>query len=362
MEYNLIIIWWWASWLFCTINSPKKYKKLILEKQDKLWTKILLSWWWRCNFSNTQISQEKYFWENKKMLPSIFHKFNNNDMVNFLETNWVETQIEDSWRIILKSWKAQTLLDLLVKKTKENNTEIKLSQNIIEIQKEWEIFIVKTETEEFKCKKLVIATGWISYPQTGTNWYWLNLATQFNLKTIKPYPALCGIETTNNFEILSGSSTIASIELLYNNKSIYHQTWNLLFTHRGLSGPIIFNTSAAIWEYISQKWITNHANFSIKIKLEAKNITKRMYHSNLISQENEIICKIKSIRPLTEAKVSGGWVSINEIKINFESKKISDLYFIWETLDIVWETGWFNLQWAWSSGFVCGQNLQQNIQ
>ena len=82
-----------------------------------------------------------------------------------------------------------------------------------------------------------------------------------------------------------------------------------------------------------------------------------MNQSNLISKENEIICKIKCIRPLTEAKVSGGGVSINEINPNFESKKFPNLYFIWETLDIIWETWWFNLQRAWSSGFVCGNNL-----
>jgi len=112
------------------------------------------------------------------MLPSVFHKFDNQNMQDFLEINDIETQVEDSGRIILKSGKAQQLLDLLIQKSKENNTEIKLNQNIINIDQTSPIslqergiggevnFIIKTETEEFICKKLIIATGGVSYPKT----------------------------------------------------------------------------------------------------------------------------------------------------------------------------------------------------
>jgi len=259
MVYDQIIIWGWASGLFCAINSPQNNTKLILEKQDQLWTKILLSGWWRCNFSNINISPDKYFGENKKMLPSIFHKFDNDDMQIFLENNQIETHIEDNGRIILKSWKAQQLLDLLVSKTKENNTEIKLNQTIINIKKEWTEFI-----------------WWISFPQTGTTGYGLNLAEQFDIKIVKPYAALCGIETKQNLSELSGSSIISEIKLFNNSKIIYQESWNLLFTHRWLSGPIIFNTTAAIWEYLSKKWRYNpeyiKTNTHIEINIKKKRL------------------------------------------------------------------------------------------
>lgn len=370
MNFDLIIVWWWASWLFCAINAPKDYKKLILEKQNQLWTKILLSWWWRCNFSNTQISVDTYFGENKKMLPSIFHKFSNNEIARFLESNWVQTQQEDSWRLILKSWKAQELLDLMVKKTKENQTEIKLNQDIIKIQRKWDIFIINTSTENFQCHKLIISTGWVSYPNVWTDWYWLNIAKQFNLKIIKPYPALCGIETNKDLANLSGNSILADLEIFHNNKSIYQQKWNILFTHKWLSGPCIFNATAAIWEYLSKKWKYNtqelQNNISLQIKIQSENITKRIKQSWLLINTQSIIAdeswqfiyfKIKSIMPIETAKVSWWWISMDEIKPNFESKKIPNLYFIWETLDITGQTGWFNLQRAWSSGFICGSNL-----
>lgn len=381
MIYDQIIIWWGASGLFCAINSPKNNTKLILEKQDQLWTKILMSGWWRCNFSNTQISLETYFWENKKMLPSVFHKFSNQEMLEFLESNGVETKQENNGRLILKSWKAQELLDLLIKKTKENQTEIKLNQEIISIQQVSPIssqergigckvnFIITTTVEQFKCKKLIIATGGVSHPNVWTDWYWLDLARQFDLKIIKPYPSLCGIETQEDLSNLSWSSVIAEVKLFNNSKIIYQQTGNLLFTHRWLSGPVIFNATAAIWEYLSKKGKYNpeyiQTNTHIEINIPDNQITKRLKQSDLINNSSviangmkkSIYLKIKNITAIETAKVSWWWISMNEIKPNFESKKIPNLYFIGETLDITGQTWGFNLQRAWSSGFVCGNNI-----
>ena len=113
------------------------------------------------------------------MLASVFHKFNQEDMLEFLDNNWVKTQIEDNGRIILKSWKSKELLDILIKKTEKNNTEIKLNQEIIKIKKDWETFVITTITDEFRSNKLIVATWWISFPNTGTNWYGIGLAEQF---------------------------------------------------------------------------------------------------------------------------------------------------------------------------------------
>ena len=138
--YDLIIIWWWASWLFCSINAPKDSKKLIIERQESLWNKILLSGWGRCNFTNLNIDPDRYFWQNKKMLSSVFHKYSNYDFMNFLDENWIEYNIEDNGRVILKSWKAKELLEFLIKKSEENNTEIQTWQTVTKIEKENDFF------------------------------------------------------------------------------------------------------------------------------------------------------------------------------------------------------------------------------
>lgn len=196
----------------------------------------------------------------------------------------------------------------------------------------------------------------MSFPQTGTTWFGINIAKIFWIKTITSLPALCWLETKNNFSELSGASILWKIEALDWKKIIYEYIWNILFTHRWLSGPAIFNISASIWEYITKKWYKIN-NIKLKISVPTDQITKRLQRSNLLNTEKELNIELKNFRPLNESKVSSGGVSMDEINPNFESKKIPNLYFIWETLNIIGETGWFNLQRAWSSGFVCGNSL-----
>lgn len=401
--YDIIIIWWWASGLFCSINAPKNSKKLIIERQESLWNKILLSGWWRCNFTNLNIDPDRYFWQNKKMLSSVFHKYSNYDFMNYLDENWIEYNIEDNGRVILKSWKAKELLDLLVKKSKENNTEIQTWQTITKVEKENDFFKITTEQTEFLCKKLVISTWWISYPQIWATSFWIDIAKQFWLKIVPSFPALCWLETKEDFSSISWSSITWNIELFDWNKKIYENQWNILFTHRWLSGPAIFNCSAWLAEYLTRATILckqPHPNPSpnweglksyqypsltgegarragevvskqienIFIKITPQQITKKLAslikgslsgfsRSGEWNEPEGFYTQITSIRPLEEAKVSSGGVDMTEIKPNFECKNIQNLYFIWETLDIIGETWWFNLQRARSSGAICGQNL-----
>jgi len=384
--YDIIIIWWWASWLFCSMNAPKNGKKLIIEKQETLWNKILLSWWWRCNFTNLNVDPERYFWQNKKMLASVFHKYSNYDFMNYLDENWILYNIEDNGRVILKSWKAKELLEFLIKKSEENNTEIQTWQTITKVEKDNDFFKIITGETEFLCKKLVIAAWWVSYPQIWATSFWADVAKEFWLKIVPSFPALCWLETELDFSDLSWSSIAWKVEILDWNKTIYENQWNILFTHRWLSWPVIFNCSAWLAEYLTKKLLENKMSswalakdiasinkggrgdldfsllteWQIQLKITPNEITKKLeklLDSSLRSQWQEITTKITNFRPLEEAKVSSGGVDLSEIKPNFECKNIQNLYFIWETLDIIGETWWFNLQRARSSGYICGQNL-----
>ena len=346
--------------------------------QENFKKKILLSWWWRCNFTNLNIDPDKYFGQNKKMLASVFHKYTNTDFMDFLDQNWIEYKIEDNDRVLLKSWKANELLEFLIKKSKENWTEIKQNQEISKIKKTENWFTISTQDNKFECKNLVIATWWISYPQVWTTWFWLEIAKQFWIQTIPCLPALCWLETETNFSELSWSSINWIVEIFSWNKKIYETQWNILFTHRWLSGPAIFNCSAWIAEYLTKSSLNqeiyqqkNAPSVSkrgvwgdFKIKITPDQITKKLGYfiknSPSFSKkglEDDFSTQITNFRPLEESKVSSGGVSMSEIKPNFECKSIPNLYFIWETLDIIWETWWFNLQRAWSSGAICGQNF-----
>ncbi len=370
--YDLIIIWWWASGLFCSINASKNSKKLIIEKQNSLWNKILLSGWWRCNFTNLNIDPDRYFWQNKKMLASVFHKYSNYDFMNYLDENWIKYNIEDNGRVILKSWKSKELLDFLIKKSEENNAEIQTWHTITKVKKENDFFKITTEQSEFLCKNLVISTWWISYPQIWATSFWIDIAKQFWLKIIPSFPALCWLEVKTDFSSLTWSSISWKVEILDWNKTIYENQWNILFTHRWLSGPAIFNCSAWLAEYMTKK------QWKFNIKITPNEMTKKLekfLDSSLLTPlktglaslepstvlcsewQQKIITQITNFRPLEEAKVSSGWVDMDEIKPNFECKKVANLFFIWECLDIIGKTWWFNLQRAWSSGAICGQNF-----
>lgn len=357
--HDIIIIWWWAAGLFCWLHLPKDNKKLILEKTDKLWTKVLLSGWWRCNFSNSNINPiNDYFWQNKKALPSLFHKFGEKEMIDFLKENNIETKEEDSGRLILKDWKAEGLNNLMINKNKENNTEIQLNQTINKISKKENIFYIETNEKTFETKNLIIATGWKSFPQIWASDFGIQIAKQFELETTEMLPWLCGIETNEDFSILTWNSLKSIITLNYKNKIIYQQKWDLLFTHRWLSWPAIFNLVNALWEYKIQKkiWINNYDYFSITIIFNPTEAIKKI--TNHFHWEQIADFTIKSLRSREEAKVMVWGIHMKEINPNMESKKIPWLYFIGEVLDITWKTWWYNLQRCRTSAYSCAKNFK----
>jgi predicted Rossmann fold flavoprotein len=357
--YDIIIIWGWAAGLFCAGHLPRNTKKLILEKTDKLWTKVLLSGWGRCNFSNANIDPiNDYFGQNKKALPSLFHAFGANEMKEFLENNGIDIQKEDNGRLILKNWKAEELNNLLINKAKENDTEIKLNQEIITISKTEDLFVIKTNEETFETKNLVIATGWKSFPQIGATDFALQIAQQFGLEITETMPGLCGIETNEDFSSLTWNSLKSTITLNYHSKTIFQQTGDILFTHRWLSWPGIFNITNALDEFKIQKkiWLNNFDNFSITIVFNPTMAIKKI--TNHFHGEQIANFTIKWLRSREEAKIMVGGVHMKEINPTMESKKTAWLYFIGEALDITGKTWGYNLQRCRTSAFACAQSFK----
>lgn len=357
--YDIIIIWWGAAGLFCAWQLPNQIKKCVIEKSWSLGTKVLLSGWWRCNFSNANINPlQDYFWQNKKALPSLFHAFGANEMKKILEEYWIQTQEEDNGRLILKSGKAQELNNFLINKTKENNTEIALNQTISNISKQGNIFTITTSEQTFETKNLIIATGGKSFPQVGATDFAIQIAKQFGLEITETMPGLCGIETNENVADLTGNSIITTVSLKHNNRIIYQQTGPLLFTHRWLSWPTIFNLTNALAEYKIQKkiWINNFDNFTIKITINPTTTIKKI--TNYFNWQPQKTFTIKNLRPREEAKVMVGGVHMKEFNPTMESKKTAWLYFIGEALDITGKTWGYNLQRCRTSAFACARNFK----
>lgn len=385
-HYDIIIIWAWAAGLFTSIESPASLRKLILEKNKNPWVKVLLSGWERANVSNMDIEpQRDYFGQNKKALISMFNSFNNYDIISFFADNGINIVEEDRGRLILESGDSKELLNLLVKLATKNNTKIECNAWVIDIMKTGKVFEVLTqEWVRYSSDKLVITTWGKSFSQVGTTGDGYIWAQNFGHTIITPHRWLCWLVSKKDLSEISWVSSNLTLEVIssLSKKTLYSETGPLLFTHFWVSWPIIFNAAVAIWEYINSLNLSEfisqldfskipenekvdyiERNFikeyiTLKITFDIENTPKRLIkHFELLQDNNEIVLELQDYRTWKEAKVTGGWVKLDELTNHLESKLIPWLYFAWEILDITGKTGGFNLQFAWTSWHVVGKSL-----
>lgn len=374
MIYDVIIVWAGAAWLFAWICLDKKYKKLILEKTAKPGMKVLLSGWERANVSNIDIEPTRdYFTQNKKFLLSVFARYNQWDIMSFFSEQGINIVEEDRHRLILESWDSKELLNCLLENIKKNKCELKINQDVKDIIKieDWNYEILVDTWEKYFAKNVIISSGWKSFSHIWTTWEGYNIAQKLWLKLVIPYRTLCGMSTKKDMTEVSWVSTILSMILIdkNNNKSIYNETGPMLFTHFGISWPIVHNLSNAIWEYLNslkldeidfEKYIID--NLSLKLTFDIENTPKRLIKFFELKEDSlEINIELQNWRSWKEAKATWGGIDTDELDNHMQSKKYNWLYFIWEVVDVTWKTWWFNLQWAWSSAYVASENINKNL-
>lgn len=384
MVYDVIIVWAGAAWLFAGINLDKKLKKLILEKNDKPGIKVLLSGGERANVSNMDIEPERdYFTQNNKFLLSVFSKYNQWDIMSFFAENWVNIVEEDRSRLILESGDSKELLDCLLKNTRKNNCDLKLKQDVKSIifNEQKKYFEIETESKVKYFSKQVIISSWgKSFAQVWTTWEGYNIAKSFWLDMVTPYRTLCGMSTKKDLWEVSGVSCNLEMKLFdkKNKKPIYQEVGPLLFTHFWVSGPIVHNVSNAIWEYLNskpsplaplllgegekevlfEKYIRE--NLYLELTFDLDHTPKRLVKFFNLYEENKVISlDLQNWRSWKEAKATWGWIDTDELDNTMQTKKSPGLYFIGEVVDVTGKTWGFNLQWAWSSAFVCANAINK---
>lgn len=354
-NYDVVIIGWGASGLFAWSFLPKQFKKLIIEKNQNLGSKILLSGGWRCNFTNKDINPLKdYFSDDLEFVKRTFEIFSNVDMIRFVEEKLMKTKVEDNLRVFLDWWRSKRFLQFLVELDSENGIEFKLwcdVENIEILDSDYKFKII-TSDWEFFTKRLIISTWWKSFPQIWASSFALDFARRLWLKLNDEFQALCGMETVEDLSLVTGNSIKARFVLREKNNIVYDKIGAVLFTHRWISWPVVFDSTLYIWN-------KNLSDFEIELIFEKSDLPMKIVR-NLDLERKKYILKIypKALRSWNEAKVMWWWISVTELKENFECKSISDLYFIGEALDVTGRTWWFNLQWAWSSGYVCAKSFE----
>ena len=361
--YDIVIIGGGASGLFLGYLLKKNY--LILEHNREIGAKIKISGGGKCNITNKILSEENYKGDSK-FIKKVFKNFDNKSLLKWLKKNNLEVKELKKNQYFFSS--SEVLLNFF----KKNVKNIKTNMEILDIEKR-DYFIIKTNRGGIKAKKVVIASGGISFKKLGASDIGFRVAEKFGHNILPLKPALVGFtvqKRENWFKNLSGISLKAEVRV--ENKK-FNQ--NILFSHRGITGPAILN--ASLWwgrGFIEISFLKNVKNY---LKNPNKQISTQLplpkrFVKEFLKSINLEDKKIKSLKEkdfeklkllenykfapagtfgFERAEVTKGGVDTNEVGLDMQSKKIKDLYFIGEVLDVTGELGGYNFQWAFSSAF-----------
>ena len=411
MKYDVIIIGGGAAGLFCGANLELKNKKgLILDKSSKLGLKLLVSGSGQCNFTHggdIRDFVDKYG-DNGKKVRGILYKFSNEKVVEYFEGKGLKTIEREDGKVFPQSLCAEDVRSLLLREIKKNGFEIKTEEGVVEIRKIDDVshlYEIKTETKYgqqiYRAENIVVAAGGISYPKTGSDGSIFKALESLEGIEITPLrPSLVPIYVEGyGYTGLSGIA-IRDTEISLDTeekKKRRSRRGDVLFTHRNLSGPAIIDFS----RYLNQgdRFRINYVpdGFKSGESLKSQGVAKSL--GNYLLEETglpkafiqEIINKvdgvswddktasvsgkkIKEIQSiltgevflvngkagLDKAMATAGGVALSEISTKtMESKKHPGLFFCGEVLDVDGDTGGYNIQFAFSSGYLAAQHISQ---
>ena len=422
---KILIIGGGPAGMMSAISAKQKNSKnevIILEKNDRLGKKLLITGKGRCNITSSLNIEDfiKNIPGNGKFLYSVFNEFDNKDIISFLNKQGLSVKEERGNRIFPITDKSIDVLNCFIKKIEELKITVKYNTKAEELlidnnNEESKIYGVKTNKGKILSDRVIIATGGKSYPLTGSTGDGYTMAKKAGHSITELNPSLVPLETYEKEECkkLQGLSLKnVKIQIIdkTKNKIIYEDFGEMVFTHFGVSGPIILSSSAHLIRYKNIKQLMKDKKILLKIDLkpaleeekldnrilrdfsaeknkqyknslekllpqklipviiEKSNINKEKRVNEITKLERRKLVEllkgvefyISKFRPIEEAIITAGGINIKEINPkNMESKKIKGLYFAGEIIDVDGYTGGFNLQIAYSTGYVAGRECDE---
>lgn len=410
---KVIVIGGGAAGLMAAVSATQSGAEVVLlEKNNRLGKKLLITGKGRCNVTNTAQLQDfvKNIPGNGKFLYSVFSKFFNWDVRSFFEELDVPLKEERGGRVFPVSDKAIDIVNAFERILRKLAVQIKLDEAVrfLKVEDNKIVGVITEEDKYYEADAVILATGGSSFPGTGSTGDGYRMARQIG-HTVEPlFPALVPLECEEDWvrEFQGLSLRNINLSVLVDGKNTQEMFGEMLFTHFGVSGPIILSLSRDIAKYL-KAGKTVELSLNLKPALTKEQLDKRIcrdfekynrkqiknalgdllpskmisniidlafidenkYVNQISREERErlvdllqnLVMTVTKTRPLSEAIVTAGGISTKEINPKtMESKLVKDLYCVGEVVDVDAFTGGYNLQAAFSMGFVAGENASQD--
>ena len=392
-RFDTVIIGAGAAGMFCAAQAGQAGSRvLLIDNGKKPGRKILMSGGGRCNFTNLYVEPAAYLSQNPHFCKSALARYTQWDFIDLVGKHGIDWHEKTLGQLFCDD-SAQQIVDMLVDECEKGNVTMRLRSEILSVERDGDDFILELNGMSVGTKKLVIASGGLSMPGLGATPFGYKIAEQFGLNVLPTRAGLVPFTLhkplLEQLQVLSGVSVSSVITA--EDGTVFRE--NLLFTHRGLSGPAVLQISS-FWqpgEFVSINLLPDvdlasflddqrsaHPNQSLKNTL-AMQLPKRLVEClQQLGQIPDVSLKQLNVRDqqtlvetLTEwrvqpngtegyrtAEVTLGGVDTNELSSRtMEARKVPGLYFIGEVMDVTGWLGGYNFQWAWSSSWACAQDL-----
>lgn len=401
--YDTIIVGAGASGLYCAAHLHAG-RVLMIEKNKKVGLKILASGSGQCNLTHTGYVNAFYnkYGDKKGFVKPALSAHDNQDVMHFFEREGLALVTRDDGKVFPKSFKASDVVDILLRACGKNRVEITLNQTVIGCEREAEentkesVFKVITEEGVFICHNLVLATGGKSYKGLGTTGDGYRFAEALGHTIVPLKPGLTGIVTKSKALVDLQGLSLDDVQISH--QKIKKASGPMVLTHFGFSGPVIINNSRdfdrgdqltinflSVDKNVFETQILDAVNkhgekplafFMNQVKCpdalkqrlldacELKGDMKlaeigKVKRKALIQMLTEYPVEIESLVGFNQAMVTVGGVSCDEVDPkSLSSKRVNGLYLLGEVVDVDGDTGGYNLQWAFSSGFAAAKDIQ----